>query len=57
MSNTHDLEVDTRLDRIEWEIKLLKQNSLLHIRMWLGAVSIFLAETIIFDLLHSAKGL
>ena len=56
MNNSYDSSLEARLNNIERQIEQLK-NSLLPIKGWLFGVSVFLAETIVFNLIHSARGL
>ena len=56
MNTTDDSDFEARLNRLNRQIERLN-HSLLSVKMWLGMVSVLLAETILFDLMHSAKGL
>lgn len=55
MNDTYDSSLEARLGDIERKIDRLK-DSLLPIKMWLGFVSIILAETIVFNLIHFSRG-
>ena len=55
MNNSYDSSLQARLSDIERKIDRLK-DSFLPIKMWLGFVSIILAETIVFNLVHFSRG-
>ena len=55
MNNTYDSSLEARLRDFEWKIGRLK-DSLLMTRVCLAAVSLILVETIVFNLVHFARG-
>lgn len=55
MNNTYDSSLEARLNDIDRKIERLK-DSLLSIKGWLFFVSVILAETTVFNLIHFSRG-